>query len=195
MRRAAGERMKNAIRHRSRVYLLCAIMIALAACACAALLHPGPVVRDVVVSATLALLAVAMLNALYGAANRRPFWLGFTLCALVYYASATNTWLESHFGDRLLTRRVNALLFAVVHPQYSFSPWAEPDTIDPFADEPLPNPHLFETRLYDEVKVRSFVRECDCLWTVLLGCCGGLLAVRLRRANAKPAATPDAQEC
>jgi hypothetical protein len=65
----------------------------------AALKSPTPLWVSTMLSAAIALLAVAILGALY----RGPFWLGFTVVGAGYMALVLGPWTDEKLGSRLVS--------------------------------------------------------------------------------------------
>jgi hypothetical protein len=118
---------------------------------------------NAIVSFTMLALIFSLVLAVY----RRPFWIGFAICGISYLVL-----VESHFAgdfvDHLITTQSVDSLREVFHPE-----------ADSFV-RPSPNgqstPAVLVRRPGWEVKARNFHLIGSCLWVLILGALGGMLA-------------------
>jgi hypothetical protein len=99
----------------------------------AALAYPTPMWAGVALTATLALLAVALLGAIFDRGGGQAFWSGAAIVGWGYLALAFGPWLGARFGPRLVTTKLADALY----PQLSHEPkqgeivWADVGNFDP----------------------------------------------------------------
>jgi hypothetical protein len=88
-------------------------LVTLSALGCAALVTPGPGWLSVVVSLTVAAIAVQLLRAIIGAGQVRAGAVGWLVLAVGYLAIAVGPWFAQHVGPQLASSK--ALHYAQVN--------------------------------------------------------------------------------
>jgi hypothetical protein len=151
------------------------VTVALLALGCAALTRSTPIWASVVFTATVVVLALAILRAIYSRGASRAFHLGLAVCGWLYLM---DTAVRKHDGT--INNLHPALLTTVVldrslsHVIPDVLTWDPSGQIDGVTAE-------------YEVRMQSYYQIGHALWTLLVGLAGGWLAVYFREREVRSA--------
>ena len=173
-------------------------LISVVAIACAALVHPTTLWSTAVASTTVAVLFYAILAAVYRVGAQRAYWVGMLAVGWGYFWLAfLPSWLSSGEELPLVTTQLLRLLDevrpqapAVYEPALMPAAAVSTGAFDSFqiytatnpppTNPPLPPGSLIPTTIsYGADDTEDFRVIGQCLWTLLLGSIGGLVARRL----------------
>ena len=174
------------------------VMTGFAAIACAALARPTPFWLPTIVSVTAAFLFYAVLAAIYRVGARGAFWRGMAIVGWGYFLLVLVAHPSSDEHVPLLTTQFIMLVHDLRHPAsdeddlyevpYDLYPASPVDPMGPHPEDDAEDLD-FPTSLPPSsgpratYKTPGFSVIGECLWALLLGCVGGLIARRLHAAR------------